>query len=321
MLPRVASPMFGLSVTAPFNLAGIPAETAAPGPGRPFALRLTPRADILAHRPSDGCERLSDMRDPAGRSLIRVDRHPKAGTFMMLRGQGAFRIAADARSADLAPIPRAAWRWQRVLIGQVLPFAALLNGLEVLHASAVEIGGSAVAIVGGSHAGKSTLAAHWVAGGATLVADDVVALEPTTAGPPTVHPGPPLLSVREGTRKLMGNDAIDRLGRTIGADDAGARIAVDNHRTDPLPLGGLVLVRRDDGRRRLDVRLQDAPDPRLILGSTFNLVVRAPERLTTHLDLAARIFATVPVVVADVGSGSGPDVIARAVERELGAGG
>jgi len=307
--------MFGLAVSAPFELVGMTGNDAGDG-GLPFELSLRPEDELLAERPADA-ERLSDRRDAAGETYLRVDYHPSAGTFMQLRGEGAFRITADARRAELAPAHTEPWRWQRLLVGQVLPYGALLNGLEVLHASAVLLDGRLIAIAGGSHAGKSTLATHWLAQGAALVADDVVALETAGTGPPTVHPGPSLLSVRAGTRELVGDGAVDALGTPVGADEEGTRISVRDHASAPAPLGALVVLRRDEARSGTEVARTSTPDPRLILGSTFNFVVHTPERLTAHLDLAARIFASVPVVVADVGTGVSPAELAGAIESEL----
>jgi hypothetical protein len=63
------------------------------------------------------------------------------------------------------------------LAGNVLALLLTLRGLEVLHGSAVAVGDSAVAFVGHSNAGKSTLAGEACAAGASLVTDDVLALE------------------------------------------------------------------------------------------------------------------------------------------------
>src|SRR3712207_7852895 len=41
----------------------------------------------------------------------------------------------------------APWRWQRFLVGRILPWAAVLCGLEALHASAVVLDGRAIAFV------------------------------------------------------------------------------------------------------------------------------------------------------------------------------
>jgi hypothetical protein len=62
------------------------------------------------------------------------------------------------------------------LAGPILAFVMRLRGAACLHASAVEVDGRAIAIAGAAGAGKSTLAAALVGRGATLLAEDVVAL-------------------------------------------------------------------------------------------------------------------------------------------------
>ena len=62
-------------------------------------------------------------------------------------------------------------------VGPVLAFVMRLRGAVCLHASAVELDGRAIAIAGAAGAGKSTLAAALVKQGATLIAEDVLALE------------------------------------------------------------------------------------------------------------------------------------------------
>ena len=64
-----------------------------------------------------------------------------------------------------------------LLAGNVVALLLSLRGLEVLHGSAVALGNTAVAFVGHSNAGKSTLAGEACVAGATLVADDVLAVE------------------------------------------------------------------------------------------------------------------------------------------------
>jgi hypothetical protein len=79
---------------------------------------------------------------------------------------------APSGRADLLPI---------LLAGTVSAFLLTLRGHTVLHASAVAIDGSALAFVGQSGRGKTTLAALLCVGGAQLVTDDVLTVE---AGPP-----------------------------------------------------------------------------------------------------------------------------------------
>jgi hypothetical protein len=64
-----------------------------------------------------------------------------------------------------------------LLVGNVMGFFLSMAGECLLHASAVEIDGVALAFVGQSGSGKSTLASLFCAGGARLVSDDVLRLK------------------------------------------------------------------------------------------------------------------------------------------------
>lgn len=72
-------------------------------------------------------------------------------------------------------------------------FAVLLDqrGYFVLHSSAVEIDGKAVAFVGNKGDGKSTIAAMLSNNGHPLLADDTVAIDLNNQNIPTVLPGFP----------------------------------------------------------------------------------------------------------------------------------
>ena len=76
--------------------------------------------------------------------------------------------------------------------GLVVAFLLNLAGECVLHASAVEIDGVAVAFAGPSGAGKSTLAALLCGGGARLITDDVLRLGVEDEGVVCVGGGPQL---------------------------------------------------------------------------------------------------------------------------------
>jgi len=68
------------------------------------------------------------------------------------------------------------------LVGNVMASILLLAGEYTLHASAVEIEGSALAFVGHSGMGKSTLAALLCSSGASFITDDVLRLRPNDSG-------------------------------------------------------------------------------------------------------------------------------------------
>src|SRR5256712_12609609 len=76
------------------------------------------------------------------------------------------------------------------VLGPALGTLLRQRGLLVLHASAVSVGGEAVAFLGGPGWGKSTTAAALHARGHGVVADDIGAGAPA-AGGPGVLPGVP----------------------------------------------------------------------------------------------------------------------------------
>ncbi len=61
-------------------------------------------------------------------------------------------------------------------VGPIMSFVLRLRGNVCLHASSVAIDGKAIAFVGHSTAGKSTLAAGMASAGASILADDITAL-------------------------------------------------------------------------------------------------------------------------------------------------
>ena len=62
-------------------------------------------------------------------------------------------------------------------LNQVLPLALSAQGIPVFHASGVEFGGGALAFLGVSGRGKSTLATHLALQGAPLITDDGLVLD------------------------------------------------------------------------------------------------------------------------------------------------
>ena len=292
--------LFGLELDAGFPIVGVADEGEHGVGGEAIALELAPHAEVVAGWAPE--RRLSDQRDSSGRTLQTIDLDAAGDALVVAPGWGAFRVGRERIAC--APEPAEPWRWQRYLIGQVLPLAAALRGIELLHAAAVARDGGAVAVVGRSQAGKSTLAAAWLAAGAPLVADDVVAL--TRQGDEViVHPGPGLLSLRHGAAALLGETALARIGRPVGRDDEGDRLAVTRHR-DTLPLRALLILERRAEPGPTRVQHEPTPDPRLLLGATFNLVDQTPERLERLLDLCAAIAAAVPVHRVSVGSATPP---------------
>ncbi|MBA4164154.1 MAG: hypothetical protein C0510_05925 [Erythrobacter sp.] len=99
-----------------------------------------------------------------------------------LGGQVIAEVNGPAQEAEL---PLYLW-------GTVYGAVAWLNGLAVLHASAVSIGGGAIAFTAHSGGGKSTMAAMLVREGLPLVCDDTLVLAPSSGGPLAIPDAKPL---------------------------------------------------------------------------------------------------------------------------------
>jgi len=91
-----------------------------------------------------------DRRTPHGRRVMSIESHPRLGYRIATPGHGRYVVSGDGTRIR-AELPRSpGWRWQRLLFAQALPLAASLHGLVLFHASAVAIGGRAVAFVAAS---------------------------------------------------------------------------------------------------------------------------------------------------------------------------
>jgi hypothetical protein len=293
---------FGLSLRSEFPLPGLePSEDTGAG-SRDVALALS--RDPA--EPFDGAERLQEWHYPDGTLGLTIDRDEERGYRFYLYGAGVFVLAADGGRVLLhvEPEHEAAWDWRRYLIGQVLPFAALLHGLEVFHSSAVAIDGGAVLLAGGSGLGKSTLALNMHLAGSGFLADDSVAIEPAE-GQLLAYPAIATAKVREGARPLLREDTRGVLREVVVSDEHETRYRVQTT-PGPLPLRAVCMLELGEEPGTLTASAGKI-DPWELLGSTFNDVVRDPSRLQGQLDICGRIAENVSCLRVQVGPRPGPD--------------
>lgn len=93
-------------------------------------------------------------------------------------GFADFAVKTENFAVACHPVPGASsGTLQHLYLNQVRPLVLSLQGKLVIHASAVEIGGAAVAFVGSTGAGKSTLAASFALAGHPFLTDDGLVVE------------------------------------------------------------------------------------------------------------------------------------------------
>lgn len=282
--------MFGLTID---SAVGLPGSRSPDGPrARELTLDLTDAETIRADADAQEQHLIAEQTGRSGDRVMTI-RQSRSGYLFDAPGLGLFLLDSGGETLLCTEPPGTAWL--RFVTGQVLPFACALQGLEPLHASAVEVGGRAVALLGRSGAGKSTMAANLVADGAGFITDDVLALEvPAEGGSPVAYTGPRIAKFRHEGLALL---AVPP-STTPGPD--GLVLERYDAIAGPVPLGATVFLRPDPDIGEPSLRELDPPDPDLILQATFNFVLDSPDRLLTHLETCAAIEETAEVYVAAV---------------------
>lgn len=295
-------------------------ETALPflqGPGEGAGARGTGRPLRISYReqappwPRDA-RLVSDERSLEGEVIFQIEAADGAYRFQG-PAYGCTVLSGEGTELQGAPGEEGFEGWQRLLVAQVLPFAAALQGLEVLHAGAVVVGGEAVALSGPSGSGKTSLALALQRRGAELLADDVLALEPD-GGELLAHPGAPISGIDLAEAERLGAPGEgERAG--VLAVNARERVTRAALAPGPVPLGALFLLdRRSEGPAQPIFEAEG--DPRHLLASTFNLVLASPERLAGLLDVCARLAAR-RVERVTYGPAIDPDELAAAIWARL----
>ncbi len=132
--------------------------------------------------------------------------------------------------------PEKAGTLELLLAGSVYAAIAAINGFLPVHASAVEIGGVAIAFTGAAGAGKSTTVAGLRQRGLPIVADDTVVLD--MSGPrPLVLPGHKRLKLWPDSLELTGMSGLQLVSEAYPkffATEGGSEL------DGPVPLGAIV---------------------------------------------------------------------------------
>ena len=270
------------------------------------------RVDVVARSaiapPRSDAEVLWELHRLDRRRIARFTAHPSAGYVLEAVSYGRFHISADGSAVSCGPVRTSRDHWQRYLVGQILPFAAVVHGLEVFHTSVVRVGDRGVVFTSPSGGGKSTLAVALVLRGAELVADDVMAVDADDVdGPLLAHPGWGWASIRRNSIDTGG------LGPVLGADEEAVRHAV-TVAPGPVAVSEVYVVGRQATAAEPLIAPLDPVDPRILLSSSYNFVIRTPERLVRQLDVCARLARTAKVYRIAIPPKVGPMEVAAAVE-------
>ena len=190
------------------------------------------------------------------------------------------------------------------LLGPILAFVLRLRGTLSLHASAVVLGGRAVAIAAPPSGGKSTTAAAFADRGARILTDDVLPIV-WREGEPWVLPGYPRIRLwPETVRARHGSEeALPLLTPTWSKRYLDVRA---QFQSGPLPLGAIVILReRVAGPPVVAPLAGHAAAMQLVANSSMALYLD-PQMRAEELDRVAAVVERVPLFTA-----SASDDVAR----------
>jgi hypothetical protein len=247
-----------------------------------------------------------------GRVGLSVERDEGLGFRVWAPRHGCYLVSPDGRRVVGAPPTGPSWRWELLVLAQVLPLAAVLRGKDVLHASAVALHGRAVAFMGPSGAGKTTLAARIVANGARLVTDDVLAVD-LSGQNVVVHRGSAVARIASAELRDMSHRERQALGPVIARGEK-------SHVSPPLspqqlPLALTYHLVRPAGLRGAQIAAVRPYDPALLLGNAFLPYVADPGRLRRLLEICAAVAESTPLYEVRVGTDTASPDVAAAVLR------
>ena len=135
------------------------------------------KIDVPARQDPLGTEPYREWIFPDGTRWAQFHR-TDSGYLLRFPDLADYTISADGLEVSCRPLPHVAAKTIRHLyLNQVLPLAFSRRGKLVFHASAIETGSGAIAFVGESGRGKSTLAASFSAHGHRFLADDGLVVE------------------------------------------------------------------------------------------------------------------------------------------------
>jgi hypothetical protein len=304
------STVFGLDVRSNRPLSFLQAARAKPT-GRRLGVSLLTAPEAIGW---SSAELISDQRRPDGAVNFQIESDSEAGFRIGGPEYGASVLSVDGGELRGAPGSGGIDAWQRLLVAQALPFAAVLQGLEVLHASAVALEQGAVAFSGPSGSGKTSIALELCRRGAGFLTDDVLALE--RVGEQLVgHPGPPVAGIARAEAERL--NAVAGASRPeVLAVNSREQVARADGSAAPAPLRALFFLDRSPGGPA-QPRFEATADAQALLSSTFNLVLTGPRRLERLLDACA-LLAGCRVERIACGPGVGVAALGDAIEERIG---
>jgi hypothetical protein len=188
--------------------------------------------------------------------------------------------------------------FQTYLLGQVLSFALVKQGIEPLHATGVVIDGKAIAFLGDCGYGKSSLAAAFLKEGYQLLTDDVLVLK-AEGTQLFAYPGSPRIKLFPEAADMLLKDRGRGIPMNPFTQKFILQLKSSQYADSRKPLKALYVLRSAHAshavKRSIVRRITGRRAILAILANTFNARIRTPDRLARQFRHAAQVCATIPI--------------------------
>ena len=277
--------LYGLSIASEFDLS-LPEDSDAAPPAVTIA-RAHPEF-FIAFR---------DNVPASDHKFYRYESFADGSTYLAWNDIFEFFIASDGRAIFCAPRgDTVSEAYISYLLNFALSCALLRMGDEPLHATVIESRGQAIGFLGESGAGKSTLASYFLRKGSRLITDDL--LRVTFRDQLVIaHPGPQRIKLLpESAAKFMQGATYTAFMNPFTAKQLIVPESAQRMERG-VPLRALYLLegseKIDEGNSVRAERLRSAEATMTVIASTFNSVMKTPERLERQLRFAGQILSKI----------------------------
>jgi hypothetical protein len=188
---------------------------------------------------------------------------------------------------------------EHLYINQLVPLALSRQGQPTFHASVVTVPGGAVAFLGKTGMGKSTLAASFALAEAEFLTDDALLVEQTESACLALPSHASLRLWEDSIRALIDADhprAAQASYSTKARLPAGAGLT---HSLKPQPLLAAYILERED-TTTIDIRTLGGAEGQMAwVKNSFLLDIKDPDLLARHFECTHRIATAVPTYALD----------------------
>lgn len=223
---------------------------------------------------------------------------PDGTTYVRWPDLAEFLVSADGLRVTCRVGPTSQEAFQVYLLGQALSFALVKRGFEPLHATTVVIKGRAVAFLGSSGFGKSSLAACFLEAGYPLLTDDLLLLRKNGRGFEG-YPGPPRIKLFPKIARAFLKGNLGGVPMNSGTAKLVLPLFENQACQSTAPLRAIYVLnspRKVFRKQKIRIELLSAREAFLaLLRNTFNSLLVDPDRLQRQFAAVTQLAAKVPV--------------------------